>query len=123
VFNVGPSTLFYTQGALSPFAGLPFKFQVQAVNYQGLSPASPSVRILAAEVPNAPTVPLLVESQKTFIEIRWPAATYNGGVPISSYFVYARANADPFVLVATHFNMTYLSYKQVVPAPNIGVTY
>jgi hypothetical protein len=70
-FTCDASTLFYTRGGLSPYAGMPFKFQLIAVNYQGNSLPSSSVRILAAVVPDAPAAPLQVSASKTQITIRW----------------------------------------------------
>ena len=59
-----------------------------ASNFIGDSMNSNSVRILAAELPNAPILPTLTSQSKTTIIIRWVPSTYNGGVPILSYNVY-----------------------------------
>jgi hypothetical protein len=102
---------------------LPFKFKVVAENYQGYSLESDSIRILAAEVPNAPAAPFKEESSKVHIKIRWQASTYTGGVPIESYKIYARPGADAYQHMTTVTELSDLSYVLTVPAENIGVTY
>lgn len=122
-FSTDAGTLAYTKGGLSPYAGLPFKFKVMAQNYQGYSGESDSIRILAAEVPGAPGAPTKVESSKTYIKIRWTASTYNGGVPIESYGIYARPNSDAYQLMTTLTELSDLSYVMSVPSENIGDAY
>ena len=124
IFSTDANTLAYTKGALGLYAGQPFKFKIQAVNYQGISVASDSVRILAAEVPNSPGTPTKVEASKAHITIRWTLSTYNGGVPIETYKVYAKTQgAASYDHVHTVTELADLSYTLSVPVENIGVTY
>jgi hypothetical protein len=78
---------------------------------------------LAAEIPDAPGIPVKVDSSKTFITIRWTESAYTGGVPIDSYNVYARPNSDDYELMTTATDLSDLSYTLTVPSENIGVTY
>jgi hypothetical protein len=94
-----------------------------ALNYQGFSVASESIRILAAEVPDAPGTPTKVDSDKTFITIRWTEPVYTGGVPVESYNVFARPNSDAYELITLHTDLSNLSYELTIPTENIGVTY
>lgn len=85
IYTCDETVLTYTRDELQAYSGLPFKWKVIAVNYQGDSLESDSIRILAAEVPAAPLKPEKVAADKTFITVRWEKPNFNGGVPIESY--------------------------------------
>jgi hypothetical protein len=53
----------YTADSFTP--GLWYTFRVTAVNAIGEGPYSQSIAILAAEVPDAPTVPTLMQQTET----------------------------------------------------------
>jgi len=75
------------------------------------------VRILAAEVPNAPAVPFKIESSKTHIKIGFVGSTYTGGVPIESYNVYARLDSEAdFTLQETISELSDLTHFLTVPS-------
>jgi titin len=61
-----------------------YQFKVSAINSIGESVISDPVSIIASTVPDAPTAPENVVSEKLFIEIRWQIP-YNGGDEIDDY--------------------------------------
>jgi hypothetical protein len=68
--------------------GTTYKFKVQARNSVGLSKYSAEISILAAQVPNQPNTPVTSIVNEAIV-ISW-RAPYNGGSPITSYFVTIR---------------------------------
>lgn len=80
---------FTVTPAISAFyiGGEWYKFRVTAVTSVGEGDYSESVAILAAEIPDAPSKPVLVVQEPTFITIQW-TANYDGGSPIRDYEVY-----------------------------------
>lgn len=61
-----------------------YKFKVEAVNVLGSGQLSTaSDRIRAANVPESPSQPLLVEATTSSIKIKWSEPTYDGGNAIS----------------------------------------
>ena len=54
-------------------AGKTFAFQVSAVNVIGEGVVSASYRVIAADVPVAPSTPTLVQQTPTYIKINWQA--------------------------------------------------
>lgn len=73
----------YLVTGLNP--GTLYSFTVQALNSEGLSSASSSVSILAAETPATPAMPItaIVGSN---INVSWVAPTSNGS-PITAYII------------------------------------
>jgi hypothetical protein len=108
---------------LFPYSGLPFKFKVIAINYQGSSIPSSSIRILAAEIPSAPVAPMKVAAGKTFITVRWLASNFTGGVPIIHYNIYVKPQGGSFILAAVITDFSDLVFTQIVPNSNIGNSY
>jgi hypothetical protein len=73
--------------------GVTYSFKVEAHNSEGYSAYSSTVSILAAEVPETPSIPstTVVESD---VIIAWTAPDSNGS-PISSYIIEIRdTNGD-----------------------------
>jgi len=104
------TVLIYKRDQLDPYAGLPFKFRVLALNYIGYSEPSGSVRILTAEVPGMPSSPERVASDRTFITIRWQAPSYTGGVQIEAYDVYVKPEGGSFVSQLTLTDLSDLVF-------------
>jgi len=72
-----------------------YKFKVKAVNNVGESPFSPAFMFVAADKPDAPTVPLKVTSTTTTIDLAWTAPASNG-TPILGYTVFSNVNSGPY---------------------------
>jgi hypothetical protein len=95
---------------LNAYSGLPFKFKVIAENRQGSSKPSLATRILAAAVPTPPGAPINVDSQKSYILIRWTPPTNSGGILINFYSVYLKPDGESYTIVKNITNIAELSY-------------
>ena len=61
-----------------------YQFKVSALNSIGESQMSTALVMIAATVPDAPTVPQFVESDRTSITLSW-SVTYNGGAVVDDF--------------------------------------
>ena len=69
--------------------GLKYSFKVHAVNFNGLSPASPISSFYACTAPTGFTAaPFMVSQSVTAIVIQWSPPKDNGGCLITGYAVY-----------------------------------
>jgi hypothetical protein len=78
------------------------------------------VRILAAEVPDAPGTPVKSSASKTQITIRWTAPPNNGGVLITQYNVYVKPDGESYTVYSEHSDMYDLTYTLSVLTEDIG---
>jgi hypothetical protein len=117
VFNFISNTLGYlvytidNSESSAYTGGLWYVIRVTAINAIGEGEYSESIAILAAEVPDAPSVPILVQQTVTEIVIRW-VAPYNGGSAIRDYEIYMDilGQGDFDLLAPTSGGPTFLSY-------------
>jgi len=117
------TVITYKRDNLSQYAGLPFRFKLQAQNYIGYSTPSDYIRILVADVPSAPAAPFKVASGKTFITIGWTAPLLNGGKPVISYNIYVRPPGGSYTLAQVHLNLTSFIYTYQVSTALTGQTF
>ena len=92
VINVPPGTTIATVPKL--IEGHEYEFRIMAENSQGLSEPLKTDKPIKAKaqftVPDRPGQPELVDSDRTFIKIKWAAPRSDGGAPIMGYEVERR---------------------------------
>jgi hypothetical protein len=82
--------------------GVTYSFKVEAHNSEGYSAYSTPVSILAAEVPDTPSIPSTTVLESNVI-IAWTAPDSNGS-PISSYIIEIRDHSGNYHLETVNCN-------------------
>jgi hypothetical protein len=78
-----PNVLKYTVSGL--ITGLQYNFKLAAINFNGLSPESPSVAYTICVKPSNFKAPSLTGVTRTSMTLAWNAPVSNGGCSITSY--------------------------------------
>lgn len=92
---LGTSSGFLSYTATSVTPGISYSFKVTAINDVGEGPLSDPVTIIAATVPDSPTIPTLVSQSQTEIVISWVAPA-DGGSPLLDFLVFSDLAAGTF---------------------------
>lgn len=83
-------------------ASLTYQIKIQAVNEIGSSVMSERAYLVCADLPGAPSAPILEGTTATSISVAWNEPASDGGAPISGYKLYMND-----ILADDMFNMIY----------------
>jgi hypothetical protein len=81
-----PNVLKYSIAGLQ--TGITYRFTLQAINFNGLSPESEPAKFTVCLVPQKLKVPVLKAVTKTMMDLTWTSPLTDGGCPITSYAIY-----------------------------------
>ncbi len=99
-----------------------YAFRIRAHNEAGWSAPSTVVQSIPYGVPRTPLNPSAIVANDQ-LTITWSAPTYDGGQPITKYYVYAAASpGGPYTPVGT-VNPQSLNYVHNVSPVDLGNTY
>jgi hypothetical protein len=96
----GAKTFVYKFTLLT--ASKTYQIKVQAVNEIGSSMISERAYLVCADLPDAPSAPILEGTTATSISVAWNEPVNDGGAPISGYRLYMND-----LLADDNFNMVY----------------
>ena len=99
--------------------GYNYMFSVRALNSIGYSAYSEPATFLAASVPSKPSAPVIVQATSSSISITW-TQPYNGGSPITNYYVYVAQGPtvtnSQFTMIADTAETMLYTMTSLIPA-------
>ena len=90
--DISPKIDYYLMTALT--RALPYRFKLEAYNFNGAGPQSDIASYKPCSVPSGWSKPSKVATTSASITVRWNEPTNNGGCPITGYAVFVDDGAN-----------------------------